>query len=129
MSIGTIQTLLDDHLKAGTTLPLQLENTSIPVTSAQYIRATLLPIEARQSTVGVNGRYSQSGLYQIDIFTTFGKGLNTSNAVADALIDHFRGQILGTTTKVVINSVWRDPGQRNEPHYLLPVLVRWNCIY
>ena len=132
MSFATIQSLLDTHLQTLTTLPpLQLENTrNIGKVNEPFCRATMLPARTTQLSVGVNGRNTLQGLYQIDLFYPQDGGTPVALAMADAVIAHLpRGLVLSSgQTFVHIQMSWREAGGRVEPFYQLPVVVQWSCI-
>jgi hypothetical protein len=132
MSYEKIQSLLDTRLQALTGLPtIQLENTrNIGQTGIPFSRATLLPARATQATVGLQGRDSRTGLYQVDLFYPLDAGTATINAMADSVIDHFtRGLVLiDGAINVHVLVCWRETGRRIEPFYSVPVVIEWSCI-
>lgn len=132
MSYQKIQSLLDTHLQTLSGLPaLQLENTrNIGQTGIPFSRATLLPARATQATVGLQGRDSRTGLYQVDLFYPLDAGISTINTMADSVIDHFpRGlALIDNGLRVHTLVCWRETGRRIEPFYSIPVVVEWLCI-
>lgn len=129
-----IQTLLDTRLATVVGLPeLQKENMRVNrdgKSKTPLARATLLPNQATQLTVGVNGKNTYSGLYQIDLFYPLDTGTAAVNAMADLVMEKFvRGDTLtvgGLTVHITIS--WREAGRRDEPFYAVPVLVQWSTI-
>ena len=134
MSITTIHTLLDTHLLTVTGLPtLQRENTRVtPQTGVPWSRATLLPAETRQETLGVTGRNRLNGLYQIDLFYPADTGVQDANEMADELTYEFRRgvQLVHQQSNLIVNieMAWREAGSRYEQFYNAPVIVRWRAI-
>lgn len=132
MSIASVQTALDTRLQDLTGLPpVQLENTrNNGVTGQPFTRATLIPAQTSQMTVGVTGRDQLIGLYQIDVFISGDIGVGPANTLADQLVGHFyRGLSLtqaGVTTH--IRKAWRGAGYRVEKFYMVPVSVQWYAI-
>lgn len=132
MTYGTIQSLLDDQLQTVSNLPtLQLENTAnVGVAGQPFARATLLPRQATQLTVGINGSDSLGGLYQIDLFYPLNAGSAAANTMADAVCAVFgRGTILiEDDVRVVIRTASRLTAGRVEQFYSVPVVVEWLCV-
>lgn len=132
MSIEKVQAALDARLQALTGLPpIQLENTRYKsVTGQPFTRATLMPAQTSQVSVGVTGRDQLIGLYQIDVVIPSDTGVAPANILADQLVGHFyRGLSLtqsGVTTH--IKKTWRGAGYRVEQFYMVPVSVQWYAI-
>lgn len=128
-----IQAALDAQLATVTGLPeLQRENTRLNRggrATTPFTRATFLPGQATQLTVGQNGVNRYSGLYQVDLFYPMDTGAATINAMADSVLAAFpRATVLGDEFKVHCTIAWREAGRRDEPFYAVPVLVQWTTI-
>jgi len=132
ISITPIQKALDAHLLALDGIPqVQLENTRAPFKTGQsFTRATLIPSQPQQRTVGVTGRDMLSGLYQIDLFIPQDTGVDAANGLVDLVLGHFqRGmRIEHDGITVHIQRAGREAGSRHEPFYQAPVTVTWHVI-
>lgn len=96
-----------------------------PVEGVPYVRATLLPAETLQISLGAAGVDRSQGLYQIDV--VFASGDSAVFSMPDTVADGFkRGTDLtynGTT--VSIRSVSVDTGRQEEGFFIVPVIARY----
>jgi hypothetical protein len=130
--IADIQTALVNHLKTFPTLPpLQEENTrNIGMTGQTFVRATLLPAQPRQLSVGQVGKDLRQGLFQIDVFVPQDTGIAAANQLADALVEHFPRVLALAQGDVIVHTplAWRQTGGRNGVFYQVPVVIQWSAI-
>ena len=120
-----IRAALDTQL-AALGLTVAYENLSYePVEGSPYVRATLLPAETEQLTLGTTGRDRHRGLYQIDVM--FAAGDSAVNTTTDTIADAFkRGSYFtynGLT--VSIRSASIDTGRREDAWFVVPVLIQY----
>jgi len=90
----------------------------------EYLRATWLPAESAQASLGDTGKDRHDGLYQVDVFTPKDEG---SSTFVDAIADHFkRGTIL---TQNLVNlrivSVSVETARTEDNFYQVPVTIRY----
>lgn len=134
MIYAQIQTSLDAVLAAVAGIPaIQLENTLYNAKGralTPFARTTLLPTQSTQRSVGVSGKNTYGGLFQIDLFYPLDKGKGTPNIMADAVIAAFNRRLITTPAGVqlVIQTAWCEAGRADDQYYNLPVVVQWQSI-
>lgn len=131
MKYANIHALMDAHLALVSGLPpLKTENKAYqPTTGQPWTRAVLRTTESvRESSMST--RYG--GLYLIDLFYPQDTGVAAANAMADAVIAHFKAAPLGrlqdAEVTVQLQNAWRDAAGRQEPFYGVQVVVRWHAL-
>jgi len=121
---------LDAHLKTLVPLPpVAWENKNYkPVKDTLYLRPTILPAETVQATLGDNGTDSNSGIYQIDVFTPSGKGIKAAIEMADKIANLFkRGTYITYNGRTVrVKSVGRERSSNDDNGwYIVPVVITY----
>jgi len=123
-----ISAALDDNLNnmAGKP-PIAWENYNYePSLGTLYARATHLPADTTQASLGDSGQDINSGIYQIDVFAEAGQGKNEAYVMADLIADQFkRGTDLTYNGRTVtIRNVSRQPAAKNaDGWYQIPIEI------
>ena len=124
-----IGSALDKHLDEMPSAPSTAwENKKYePVKGTLYLRATRLPGEGEQATLGDGGEDLNEGIYQIDVFAPSDDWKKDALAMADLIANRFkRGAILTyNSVNVRIKKVWIDTGRNSDGWYHIPVNVSY----
>jgi len=107
-------------------LTVAYENVSYePVEGSPYVRATLLPAETEQLTLGATGKDRHTGLYQIDVI--FAAGDSAVTATPDTIADAFKrgSSFTYNGLTVSIRSASIDSGRREAGWFIVPVIIRY----
>lgn len=96
-----------------------------PVQATSYVRPTFLPANSDLFTIANENLLR--GIYQIDIFAQVKKGTAGLILYADAIRDHFNGQMSltssGTTTH--IQEISMTPPRRVESWWSCSIEINW----
>ncbi len=106
--------------------PIAQENKPYnPTKGSLYIRATNIPGDTVQASLGDNGEDRTIGIYQIDVFAEAGKGRKAAEQMADNIASHFkRGTDMSYNSRIVtVTTVQRRQGINNEGWYQIPVEI------
>lgn len=93
-----------------------------------YLRATLLPGDVEQSSLGDNGTDRNVGIYQVDVFAPSGKGKKEAIEMADLIANQFkRGTYLNHNGRTLrIRAVSRQASQNDvNGWFMIPVEVHY----
>lgn len=120
---NNIQTALDSRLATYVDLPVAFPNVPYkPQAGMPYLRATFLPAETVQASMGATGKDETNGIYQIDVVVPRGSGRPQA---LDAIADLFkRGTVLTYNgVKLRIRSVSIDSAILDDEWYFVPISV------
>ncbi len=97
-----------------------------PVGNATYLRASFIPADTLQVSLGSNGKDETQAIYQIDVVSPRGSGRST---LTDNVADHFkRGTVLAyNNLKLRIRSVSIGPAINDGAWFFVPVSVNINA--
>ena len=120
-----IRAALDTQL-ATLDLTIAYENVHYePVEGSPYVRATLLPTETEQLTLGTTGRDRHRGLYQVDVM--FSAGDSAVTAIPDTIADAFKRGSSFTYNGLTVStrSASIDSGRRDAGWFIVPVIIQY----
>jgi hypothetical protein len=120
-----VQAALDTKLKTIPNVPVAFPNVPYkPQAKTTYVRASFLPAETAQASLGANGKDETNGIYQIDVVVARGTG---RPQLVDTVADLFkRGTVLsynGVTIRV--RSVSMAPAILEDEWYFVPISVNF----
>lgn len=95
---------------------------------APYLRASHLPGEPNQITLGSTGQNRHVGVFQVDVMWPEGEGIVAPGRIADAIVAHFkRGTDMtsGAALVRVIKPPSRAPAISVPPRVQIPVSIRY----
>lgn len=130
MKYAHVQALLDAHLVEMADLPeLQLENTrNVGRTGKAFSRSSMVTTESTRQ----GSQTRLAGLYIVDLYYPLDDGKPALNAMADAVMTHFRNvplhRLQDANVIVQLEKEWCETVGRREPFYALQVKVRWHCL-
>lgn len=135
MSIQTIRAALETRLKAfadaqSPAMAVAWQNVAFkPVAGATYLRATILPGNTQNPSVGMQHlRYI--GLLQVSVVGVPGSGPAVTESIANGLEDHFPRGLRLTQSGLVIsitNTPSIAPAQQDPDKFVIPVSVPYRC--
>ena len=96
------------------TMQVAWPNVDFTPPASGYLRATHLPADTRQASLGDAGLNRHIGIFQVDVFLAEGGGETAVKDIAGAVIAHFKRGTVLTTGGIVLKV--------NEPPTLGPVL-------
>ncbi len=119
---------LDIRLGVLTGLPdtVQYDNTIVELSETGIsLEATLLPSETTYTTLGLNAKGNESGVYQITVVTQTKTGRGLGMAMAQKIRDHFYHGLLLTQSKVKVRILKASlhKGKVDVVNYRIPVSV------
>jgi len=120
-----IQAALDTKLSTITSAPIAYPNVPYkPQAGTTYIRASFLPTETLQASMGATGKDETNGIYQIDVVVPRGSG---RPSLLDTVADVFkRGTVLTYNgVKLRIRSVSIGSAITDEEWYFVPISVNF----
>jgi len=96
-----------------------------------FVKVDFMPAETQIIELGINGKNSLRGIYQVSIWAPIGlkEGDYQSRTYAEAILAAFkRGDELeyGTTLVRIIKS-WKSPALETQSYYTVPVSIRWKA--
>lgn len=101
-----------------------------PVVGQHWARVVIRPVSRQADTLGVDGKYLQSGIMTVDVFVPENIGPNAADVVADAILNAFNPKeiilVVGSTT-VRLKTPYRNDGRSEGEWYFVPVTVEWYC--
>jgi hypothetical protein len=107
-------------------LPTAYENVNYtPVTGAAYQRASLLPAQPENVTLG-DAYYREVGLFQVSLYYPVNVGSATAETRAESVISHFKrgtAMIEGGQTVLVTRTPTRTPAQVIDGWYVIFVSI------
>jgi hypothetical protein len=135
-----IMAALLDHLATlvfAPALPIAMPNMAFtPPTSGAsskaplpYLRAFFLPNQTRQVTVGDDPQQKR-GMLQVSILWPSGQGLVKPLDVAGAIVNHFKNQVLTTSSGTVItiyNEPWAASPLQEDDRVQIPVTIPYSA--
>jgi hypothetical protein len=109
---------------------LARENESYaPADGTPWVRETLLPGTPERSEAGVNGRFTQYGVYQVDVFAPEGQGVGVAESVAGVIATAFvpgNGYDDGDGGPTVwIRRTYIEGASQTGTWYQVPVTIDW----
>jgi hypothetical protein len=118
-----IQAALDTQLSTVTGIPVAYPNVPYkPSAGTAYLRASFLPAETVQASMGATGKDETNGIYQIDVVAPRGSGrVQQIDTVADLFK---RGTVLTyNSVKLRVRSVSIAPAILDGEWYFVPISV------
>ena len=118
-----IQAALDTQLSTVTGIPVAYPNVPYkPSAGTAYLRASFLPAETVQASMGATGKDETNGVYQIDVVAPRGSGrVQQIDTVADLFK---RGTVLTyNSVKLRVRSVSIAPAILDGEWYFVPISV------
>ena len=120
-----VQAALDTKLATITGTSVAFPNVPYkPQAGTTYLRASFLPAETVQASMGANGKDETNGIYQIDVVVPRGTG---RPQLIDTVADLFkRGTVLSyNSISVRVRSVSMSPAILDEEWYFVPISVNF----
>lgn len=120
-----VQAALDTKLKTVTGTPVAFPNVPYkPQAGTAYLRASFLPAETVQASMGDSGKDETNGVYQIDVVVPRGSG---RPQLIDTVADLFkRGTVLTyNSISVRVRSVSMAPAILDDEWYFVPISVNF----
>lgn len=120
-----VQAALDTKLGTVTDTPVAFPNVPYkPQAGKVYLRASFLPAETVQASMGASGKDETNGIYQIDVVVPRGTG---RPQLVDTVADLFkRGTVLTyNSINVRVRSVSMAPAVLDEEWYFVPISVNF----
>jgi hypothetical protein len=120
-----VQAALDTKLATITGTSIAFPNVPYkPQAGTTYLRASFLPAETVQASMGANGKDETNGIYQIDVVVPRGTG---RPQLIDTVADLFkRGTVLSyNSISVRVRSVSMSPAILDEEWYFVPISVNF----
>lgn len=98
-----------------------------PVDGQSWIRAKLMPTEAKASAIGAGNAVLHRGLFLADCFVNQNAGPAAADILADLVMDGFAyGTQLTVSGKIInIRHAERAGAFQDDPWYYVPVTVTW----
>ena len=96
-----------------------------PVDGTLYLRASILPASTTLETV--EGTEGFRGVYQVDVFAPLGTGIQTINAMADSVCDHFAAD--RDLSGVRIRAISATAPIRNGAWFVLPISISYSTYH
>lgn len=107
-------------------LPTAYENVNyVPVTGTAYQRASLLPAQPENPTLG-DAYHREVGVFQVSLYYPVNVGSATAETRAEAVISHFKratSMIEGSQSVLVIQTPTRTPAQVIDGWYVIFVSI------
>ncbi len=129
----SIETAFQFHLaefaeQAGVAVALP-NSTYKRTTGFPYIKASFLPGEPSQATLGPDGSNRHVGIFQATLFWQEGKGMSAPGEMADEIVDHFaRGTVLTQGDEVIsITRAYAGPAMIEPGWLYIPITVQYYC--
>jgi hypothetical protein len=93
-----------------------------PAAGSTFLRASFIPGETVQVSLGGSGKDETNAIYQVDVVSPRGSG---RSSVADSIADHFsRGSVLAYNgTKLRVRSVSIGPAINDGAWHFVPVSI------
>lgn len=93
-----------------------------PTAGSTFLRASFIPGETVQVSLGGSGKDETNAIYQVDVVSPRGSG---RSSVADSIADHFsRGSVLAYNgTKLRVRSVSIGPAINDGAWHFVPVSI------
>ena len=128
MSFDAVRSALDVAMSAYSATQVAYGNSEFkPTLGTLWYRATFMPGEPTQATLGTAGKNRLVGIYQVDVFAPTGTGVGAGETAAEGVITAFkRGKTFvfgGVTTRV--EKVWREGAIEEDDWFHIPVKVMW----
>lgn len=120
-----VQAALDTKLATITGTSVAFPNVPYkPQAGTTYLRASFLPAETVQASMGANGKDETNGIYQIDVVVPRGTG---RPQLIDTVADLFkRGTVLSyNSISVRVRSVSMSPAILDDEWYFVPISVNF----
>jgi len=120
-----VQAALDAKLATITATPIAFPNIPYkPQAGTVYLRATFLPADTVQASMGEDGKDETNGIYQVDVVVPRGTG---RPQLTDTVADLFkRGTVLTYNgVKVRVRSVSMASAILDEEWYFVPISVNF----
>lgn len=120
-----IQAALDTKLATITDTPIAFQNVPYePQAGTAYLRASFLPADTTQASLGTSGKDETNGIYQIDVVVPRGSG---RPQLLDTVADLFkRGTVLTYNNRNLrIRSVSIGPSILDDEWYFVPISVNF----
>lgn len=120
-----VQAALDTKLATVTGTSVAFPNVPYtPQAGTSYLRASFLPAETTQASLGANGKDETNGIYQIDVVVPRGSG---RPQLIDTVADLFkRGTVSSyNSVNVRVRSVSMSPAILDEEWYFVPISVNF----
>jgi hypothetical protein len=120
-----VQAALDTKLATITGTSVAFPNVPYkPQAGTTYLRASFLPAETVQASMGANGKDETNGIYQIDVVVPRGTG---RPQLIDTVADVFkRGTVLSyNSISVRVRSVSMSPAILDDEWYFVPISVNF----
>lgn len=120
-----VQAALDTKLKTFTGAPIAYQNVPYkPQAGTTYVRASFIPAETTQASLGESGKDETNGIYQIDVVVPRGSG---RPQLIDAVADLFkRGTVLTyNSVNIRVRSVSMAPAILEDEWYFVPISVNF----
>lgn len=124
----SIYNALTTQLLTATGLPpLASPNIVFRPGNSAWCRATLLPAEPEDGSIGVNGFDWDRGLYQVDIFSPLNRGqaLGAADAAMAVFPRGLRLTVEGYTHPLEVQRCWLSAMRQDESWHLLSISVRY----
>lgn len=118
-----IQAALDTQLATITGTPIAFPNIPYtPSADTTYLRASFLPADTVQSSLGTSGRDETNGVYQVDVVAPRGSG---RPSLPDTVADTFkRGTVLTYNSRSLrVRSVSIGSAILDDEWYFVPVSI------
>lgn len=124
-TFNDVQAALDTKLKTLSGTPVAFPNVPYkPQAGTIYVRASFLPTETVQVSLGATGKDETNGIYQIDVVAPRGSG---RPQLLDTVADLFkRGTVLTyNSINVRVRSVSMAPAILDDEWYFVPISVNF----
>ena len=120
-----IQAALDTQLATITSAPIAFPNVPYtPSAQTSYLRASLIPADTVQASLGTSGKDETNGIYQVDVVVPRGSG---RPGLIDTVADAFkRGTVLTYNSKSLrVRSVSMGSAILDDEWYFVPVSINF----
>jgi hypothetical protein len=124
-TFNDVQAALDTKLKTLSGTPVAFPNVPYkPQAGTTYVRASFLPTETVQVSLGATGKDETNGIYQIDVVAPRGSG---RPQLLDTVADLFkRGTVLTYNSVTIrVRSVSMAPAILEDEWYFVPISVNF----
>jgi len=103
------------------------ENKKFPNPSDTWIRAKLMPTEAKAAAIGAGNAVLNRGLFLVDVFIKQNQGPAAADALVDNILAGFAyGTQLTVSGKIInIRHAERAGAFQDDPWYYVPVTITW----
>jgi len=139
MNITKITKWFDEQTILATEWPVFRSNEEYDIESSReksafhhkYLRTSIIPFNTRVASVGKHGLDELRGIYQIDIFVPVENGIDESNYISDAILNHFELKTHIVDDDTCIRVVNRSPSISRKTDNLMMLVceVEWSSHY